>query len=98
MNERFTKWDAVHELKSEEDIALYFEACLDDDPGDGSLIRAALGDIARARGMSSVARETGMARESLYKALSPEGNPEFATVMKVIKALGFRLHAELAHG
>jgi probable addiction module antidote protein len=98
MNERFTKWDAVHELKSEEDIALYFEACLDDDPGDGSLIRAALGDIARARGMSLVARETGMARESLYKALSPEGNPEFATVMKVIKALGFRLHAELAHG
>ncbi len=98
MNERFTKWDAVHELKSEQDIALYFEACLDDDPGDGSLIRAALGDIARARGMSLVARETGMARESLYKALSPEGNPEFATVMKVIKALGFRLHAELAHG
>jgi probable addiction module antidote protein len=98
MNERFTKWDAVHELKSEEDIALYFEACLDDDPGDGSLIRAALGDIARARGMSLVARESGMARESLYKALSPEGNPEFATVMKVIKALGFRLHAELAHG
>ena len=98
MNERFTKWDAVHELKSEQDIALYFEACLDDDPGDGSLIRAALGDIARARGMSLVARETGMARESLYKALSPEGNPEFATVMKVIKALGFRLHAELAQG
>lgn len=98
MNERFTKWDAVHELKSEEDIALYFEACLDDDPGDGSLIRAALGDIARAKGMSLVARETGMARESLYKALSPEGNPEFATVMKVIKALGFRLHAELANG
>ncbi|CAM8620054.1 COG3636 Predicted transcriptional regulator [Oxalobacteraceae bacterium] len=98
MNERFTKWDAVHELKSEEDIALYFEACLEDDPGDGSLIRAALGDIARARGMSLVARETGMARESLYKALSPEGNPEFATVMKVIKALGFRLHAELANG
>ena len=98
MNERFTKWDAVHELNSEEDIALYFEACLEDDPGDGSLIRAALGDIARARGMSLVARETGMARESLYKALSPEGNPEFATVMKVIKALGFRLHAELANG
>ncbi len=95
MSERFTEWDAVHELKSEEDIALYFEACLDDDPGDGSLIRAALGDIARARGMSLIARETGLARESLYKALSPEGNPEFATVMKVIKALGFKLHAEL---
>ncbi len=94
MSERFTEWDSVQELKSEKDIALYFEACLEDDPGDGSLIRAALGDIARARGMSLVARETGLARESLYKALSPEGNPEFATVMKVIKALGFRLHAE----
>lgn len=98
MSEKFTDWDAVQELKSEKDIALYFEACLDDDPGDGSLIRAALGDIARARGMSLVARETGLARESLYKALSPEGNPEFTTVMKVIKALGFKLHAELARG
>jgi probable addiction module antidote protein len=98
MSEKFTDWDAVQELKSEKDIALYFEACLDDDPGDGSLIRAALGDIARARGMSFVARETGLARESLYKALSPEGNPEFTTVMKVIKALGFKLHAELAQG
>ena len=98
MSEKFTEWDAVQELKSEKDIALYFEACLDDDPGDGSLIRAALGDIARARGMSLVARETGLARESLYKALSPDGNPEFATVMKVIKALGFKLHVELAQG
>jgi probable addiction module antidote protein len=98
MSEKFTDWDAVQELKSEKDIALYFEACLDDDPGDGSLIRAALGDIARARGMSLVARETGLARESLYKALSPEGNPEFTTVMKVIKALGFKLHVELTHG
>ncbi len=98
MSEKFTDWDAVQELKSEKDIALYFEACLDDDPGDGSLIRAALGDIARARGMSLVARETGLARESLYKALSPEGNPEFTTVMKVIKALGFTLHVELTQG
>ncbi len=98
MSEKFTDWDAVQELKSEKDIALYFEACLDDDPGDGSLIRAALGDIARARGMSLVARETGLARESLYKALSPEGNPEFTTVMKVIKALGFKLHVELTQG
>ena len=98
MSEKFTAWDAVQELKSENDIALYFEACLDDDPGDGSLIRAALGDIARARGMSQLARETGLARESLYKALSPEGNPEFTTIMKVIKALGFKLHIELASG
>lgn len=56
MNERFTKWEAVHELKSEEDIALYFEACLDDDPGDGSLIRAALGDIARIFGAKQSTR------------------------------------------
>ncbi|MEO0315216.1 MAG: hypothetical protein RI928_1672 [Pseudomonadota bacterium] len=96
MSEKFTEWDAVHELNSERDIALYFAACLDDDPGDGSLIRAALGDIARARGMSQIARDTGLARESLYKALSPEGNPEFATVIKVIKALGFKLHIDLA--
>ncbi len=98
MSEKFTEWDAVHELKSETDITLYFEACLEDDPGDGSLIRAALGDIARARGMSHIARETGLARESLYKALSPEGNPEFATIMKVIRALGLKLHVELATG
>ncbi|MDP1885657.1 addiction module antidote protein, partial [Polaromonas sp.] len=63
---------------------------------DGSLVRAALGDIARARGMSQLARDTGLAREGLYKALSPEGNPEFATVMKVIKALGLKLGAPAA--
>lgn len=65
---------------------------VEEDPGDGSLIRAALGDIARARGMSQLARDTGLARGGLYKALSAEGNPEFATVMKVIKALGLKLH------
>ncbi len=97
MTEKFTEWDAVSELKTDEDIALYFEACLEDDPGDGSLIRAALGDIARARGMSQLSRETGLARESLYKALSDQGNPEFATIIKVIKALGLKLHSELAH-
>ncbi len=91
MAEKFSRWDPADDLKSEEDIALYFEACVSDDPGDGSLVRAALGDIARARGMSQLARDTGLAREGLYKALSPEGNPEFATVMKVIKALGLKL-------
>lgn len=59
MTRKFTQWDAVAELKTDEDVALYFEACLEDDPGDGSLIRAALGDIARARGMSQLARDTG---------------------------------------
>jgi probable addiction module antidote protein len=96
MAEKFSRWDPADDLKSEEDIALYFDACVSDDPGDGSLVRAALGDIARARGMSQLARDTGLAREGLYKALSPEGNPEFATVMKVIKALGLKLHAHSA--
>jgi len=86
------KWDVLDHLKTEEDIVLYFDACVEEAPGDGSLIRAALGDIARARGMSQLARDTGLAREGLYKALSAEGNPEFATVMKVIKALGLKLH------
>ena len=89
--EQFIRWDPVDDLKTDEDVALYFQACVDEDPGDGSLVRAALGDIARARGMSQLARDTGLAREGLYKALSPEGNPEFATVMKVIKALGLKL-------
>ena len=66
------------------------------DPGDGSLIRAALNDIARARGMSQVARDAGIGRESLYKALGEQGNPEFVTIMKVIQALGFKLHATAA--
>ena len=91
MAEKFLRWDPADDLKTEEDIALYFQACVDEDPGDGSLVRAALGDIARARGMSQLARDTGLAREGLYKALSPEGNPEFATVMTVIKALGLKL-------
>ncbi|MDO9115073.1 MAG: putative addiction module antidote protein [Polaromonas sp.] len=94
--EKFTRWDPVDDLKTDEDVALYFQACVDEDPGDGSLVRAALGDIARARGMSQLARDTGLAREGLYKALSPEGNPEFATVMKVIKALGLKLGAPAA--
>jgi probable addiction module antidote protein len=93
---KLRRWDAAEHLHTDEDMALYLDACFDEDPGDGSLIRAALGDIARARGMSQLARDTGMAREGLYKALSAEGNPEFATVMKVVRALGLRLHAETA--
>ena len=93
-SEKFSRWDPVDDLTTEEDIALYFQACVDEDPGDGSLVRAALGDIARARGMSQLARDTGLAREGLYRALSPEGNPEFATVMKVIKALGLKLDVQ----
>jgi len=87
-------WDVVEHLKTEEDMAAYLEAVLED--GDPALISAALGDIARARGMTEIAREAGLGRESLYKALSPEGNPEFATVLKVLRALGLKLHVEPA--
>ena len=93
MSLKLKQWDVVEHLQSEEQMVLYLEACFDEDPGDGSLIRAALGDIARARGMAQLARDTGLTREGLYKALSPEGNPEFSTVVKVINALGLRLHA-----
>lgn len=93
MTGKFTKWDAVDDLKTDEDMVLYLDACISDDPGDGSLIRSALGDIARAKGMSKLSRDTGLAREGLYKALSADGNPEFTTIIKVINALGIRLHA-----
>ena len=87
-------WDATEHLETEEDMAAYLEAALDE--GDASLVAAALGDIARAKGMTWIAKETGLARESLYKALSPEGNPELATILKVVRSLGLRLHAKTA--
>ncbi|MCM1513195.1 MAG: putative addiction module antidote protein [Oxalobacter formigenes] len=90
----FSRWDTADLLKTDEDIRLYLDACFREDDGDGSLIRHALGVIARAKGMTRLARETGLARENLYKALSESGNPEFSTVMKVCHALGFRLVAE----
>jgi probable addiction module antidote protein len=94
MTEKFTRFDPVDHLGSVEDTAMSLDACLDEDPGDGSVVRAALGDIARARGMTQLARETGISREGLYKALSPAGNPEFSTVLKLIKALRIKLHAQ----
>jgi probable addiction module antidote protein len=84
-------WDAAQHLETEADMAMYLEAALQE--GDPALITAALGDIARAKGMTQIARDTGLGRESLYKALSPEGNPEFATILKVVNALGIKLHA-----
>jgi probable addiction module antidote protein len=89
-----TPWDPADHLATEEDRAAYLEAALE--VGDPALVAAALGDIARAKGMSQVAREAGLGRESLYKALSPSGNPEFATIMKVVSALGLRLHVSTA--
>lgn len=84
-------WDPAEHLETDEDMAAYLEAALAE--GDPALVAAALGDIARAKGMTHVARETGLGRESLYKALSPTGNPELATILKVIAALGLELHA-----
>ena len=84
-------WDPADHLETDEDIVAYLEAAFED--GDPALIAAALGDVARARGMTKVATDAGLGRESLYKALSPNGNPEFATVLKVMQALGLRLHA-----
>ena len=83
-------WDITRYLESDEDIAAYLDAALDED--DPALLAAALGDVARARGMTQIARETGLGRESLYKALSSNGNPEFGTVQKVVRSLGLRLH------
>ena len=87
------RWDAADYLKSDKDIVAYLEAALED--GDPALFTAALGDVARAKGMTGIARQTGLGRESLYKALSPDGNPEFATVLKVIRSLGLNLHAAM---
>jgi probable addiction module antidote protein len=89
--ETFTMWDVTDDLHSKEDIQLYLEACAEEDPGDGSLIRAALNDIARAQNMSQLAREVGMTREGLYKALGENGNPSFATVMRIARALGMQV-------
>lgn len=91
---RTRTWDAADHLETDEEMAAYLEAALEE--GDPALIAAALGDIARAQGMTRIARETGLGRESLYKALSPEGNAEFATILKVTRALGLRLHATTA--
>ncbi len=87
-------WDPAEHLKSEKDMVAYLEAALEED--DPALVAAVLGDIARAKGMTDIAREAGLGRESLYKALLRKGNPEFSTVLKVVKALGLRLHAAAA--
>jgi probable addiction module antidote protein len=89
-------WDAAEHLNNDQDMAAYLEAAFEE--GDASLIAAVLGDIARAKGMTQIAKETGLGRESLYKALSPEGNPEFSTILKVVEALGMKLHATTVVG
>jgi probable addiction module antidote protein len=91
-----TAYDVAEHLRTPEEMAAYLDAWLEEAPEDASGIARALGDIARAKGMSQVAKDAGLSRESLYRALSADGNPSFATVLKVAKALGVRLHAQAA--
>ena len=89
--EGYTVWDPANYIEDEDDARLYIEAVAEEDPGDGSLIRSALSDVARARNMSGLARQIGMSRAGLYKTLSPDGNPSFATIMRLTRALGVRV-------
>ena len=91
MAETYTKWDVTEHLRTREDACFYLEAAAEEDPGDESLIRAAISDIARAENMSRLALDAGITREELYKALAEDGNPSFATVMKVTRDLGLQL-------
>ena len=91
---KLRKWDSAEHLKTDEDMAAYFEACFQEAGDDAAFIAKALGNIARAKGMTQLSKDTGLGRESLYKALSGEGNPSFATILKVTHALGlkFQVH------
>jgi probable addiction module antidote protein len=89
-----TRYDVAEYLNTPEEMAAYLEACLEEANGDAAFVAKALGNIARAKGMSQVARDAGLSRESLYKALSGERSPGFDTILKVVAALGLTLHAE----
>jgi probable addiction module antidote protein len=91
-----TGYDVADHLRTPEEMAAYLEACLEEAEGDAAFIAKALGDIARAKGMTQVARDAGLSRESLYKALSGDRSPDFDTILKVVGALGLRLHAGAA--
>ncbi len=88
-----TPYDVSEHLRSPQEMAAYLEACIEEANGDAKFVAKALGDVARAKGMSQVARDAGLSRESLYKALSGEHNPSFDTILKVLSALGLELHA-----
>jgi probable addiction module antidote protein len=92
-----SRYDVAEHLRTPEEMAAYLEACLEEANGDAAFIAKALGDIARAEGMAQVARDACLSRESLYKALSGERSPGFDTILKVVAALGLKLHAEAAH-
>ena len=91
-----TPYDVADHLRNEEEMRLYIEAAFEEAGDDAAFIAKALGDVARARGMTQVARDAGLSRESLYKALSGERSPDFSTLLKVMRALGLRLHPEAA--
>lgn len=91
-NVTFSHYDTAAYLQTQEDIAAYLDAVMEEN--DPALLAAALGDIARARNMSQLAKDVGMSREGLYKALSGEGNPAFSTISKVANSLGLRLSIE----
>ena len=93
-----TRYDVAEHLRTPEEMAAYLEACMEEADGDAAFIAKALGDIARAKGMTQIARDAGLSRESLYKALSGERSPDFDTVLKGVGALGLKLHAEAAEG
>lgn len=92
-----SRYDVAEHLRTPEEMAAYLEASLEEANGDAAFIAKALGDIARAKGMSQVARDAGLSRESLYKSLSGERVPGFDTILKIVSALGLKLHAEVAH-
>ena len=91
-----SRYDVAEHLRTPKEMAAYLEACLEESNGDAAFIAKALGDIARAKGMSQVAKDSGLSRESLYKALSGERRPDFETILRVVNALGLKLHAEPA--
>jgi probable addiction module antidote protein len=91
-----SRYDIAEHLRTPKEMAAYLQACLEEADGDAAFIAKALGDIARAKGMSQVARDAGLSRESLYKALSGDRAPGFDTILKVVGALGLTLHAEAA--
>jgi probable addiction module antidote protein len=96
MKTKLRDYDVAAHLRTPEEMAAYLEAAIEERDGDAALIAMALGDIARAKGMAELSRETGLGRESLYKALSAEGNPQLSTVLKVAKALGLQFHVKPA--
>ncbi len=96
MKTQFSKWDVTDNLKSDEDIILFLEACFEEAGDDATFIATALGEVARAKGMSDIAEATGLTREGLYKTLSKNGNPSFSSILKVMKALGIKLKPEAA--